>query len=169
MMRSLCRSRALARPDGGGRLSRRGFTLVEILVVVAILLTLASALIVTLASKPSEARVAKAKSDIAKLENVLEVFRVDMMRYPNEEEGLAALTAAPDSEDASRWKGPYIKRLQNDPWGNPYLYIYPGENNPDSFDLLSYGADGAEGGEGANADIGNWDASAGEEEAPPAE
>jgi general secretion pathway protein G len=138
--------------------TRRGFTLIEILVVIAILATLASAIVVTLHKKPDEARVAKTKSDIATLEGVLETCRLDMRRYPTEEEGLMALVKAPDSEDADRWGGPYIKRLQRDPWDRDYVYVAPGTYNPESFDLFSYGADGMEGGDGFNADIGNWEA-----------
>ena len=79
-----------------------------------------------------------------------------MGRYPTEDEGLIALVNPPDSEDAEKWKGPYVKRLNKDPWGNAYVYLYPGYYNTESFDILSYGADGTEEGEGFNADIGNW-------------
>lgn len=136
---------------------RRGFTLVEILVVIAIIATLASAVVLTISRKPEEAKVAKAKGDIAQLESVLEVFRIDMGRYPSDEEGLQSLITAPDTEDATRWKGPYLKRLEKDPWGRDYIFVTPGERNPDGFDLMSYGANGEEGGEGEfDADIGNW-------------
>jgi len=137
--------------------SRKGFTLIEILVVIAILATLASAVMMTLHKKPDEARVAKTKSDISSLEQALEVFRLDMQRYPTDEEGLQALVVAPDSEDVDRWKGPYIKRMENDPWGTPYVYAIPGEHNPESFDLMSYGGNREEGGEGEfDTDLGNW-------------
>jgi general secretion pathway protein G len=79
-----------------------------------------------------------------------------MRRYPTEDEGMEALVRAPEEEDAENWGGPYVKRLEKDPWGNPYVYIYPGIYNTEGFDLLSYGADGLEGGEGFDADIGNW-------------
>ena len=143
---------------------RRAFTLIEILVVVAILTTLASAVIITLSRKPDEARVASAKSNISTFETVLEVFRVDMRRYPTEDEGLLALVRQPDSEDADYWRGPYIKRVEKDPWGNPYVYIYPGYYNTEGFDLISYGKDDKEGGEEFDADIGNWEEEEGFEE-----
>lgn len=135
---------------------RRGFTLIEILVVVVILATLASAVVWSLRETPDQARIARAKSDVATLESALETFRLAMSRYPTDEEGLQALVTAPDSEDARKWKGPYLKRITRDPWDNPYVYEIPGSRNTDGFDVLSYGADGRAGGEGVNADIGNW-------------
>ncbi|HUT24782.1 MAG TPA: type II secretion system major pseudopilin GspG [Sumerlaeia bacterium] len=137
--------------------SRRGFTLIEILVVVVILTILATSVMLTVTSKPDEARVARSKADISTYETALEQFRLDMLRYPDEEEGLRALVRKPDSDDADRWRGKYVKRIEKDPWGNPYAYIYPGYYNPEGFDLVSYGADGQEGGEGQyDKDIGNW-------------
>jgi general secretion pathway protein G len=137
--------------------SRRGFTLIEILVVVIILTTLASAVMLSMRSKPDEARQARAQADIATIETALEAFRLDMRRYPADEEGISALVRPPDSEDADLWKGPYIKRLRKDPWDNPYVYVCPGYYNTEGFDLMSYGADGQEGGEGEfDRDIGNW-------------
>jgi general secretion pathway protein G len=135
---------------------RRGFTLIEILVVVIIIATLAAAVVLSLSGKPDEARVARAKADIGTIETALETFRLDMRRFPEEEEGLEALVKAPDSEDADRWKGPYLKRLEKDPWDRAYVYIYPGEYNEQGYDLLSLGADGKSGGEGVDADITNW-------------
>lgn len=143
---------------------KKGFTLIEIMVVVIILATLASTVIITMSKKPEEAKVTKAKSDIGTFETVLETFRLEMGRYPTEEEGLQALVKEPESEDADRWKGPYIKRVIKDPWGNPYVYINPGYYNPEGFDLFSYGADGLEGGEDFDTDIGNWETEEYEEE-----
>lgn len=137
---------------------RRGFTLIEILVVVIIIATLAAAVVLSLSGKPEEAAVSRAKADISTIETALDMFRLDMRRYPNEEEGLRALVSsdALAADDAARWKGPYLKRLQQDPWQNDYVYIYPGEMNTQSYDLVSYGADGQPGGGEFNTDIGNW-------------
>lgn len=134
----------------------RGFTLIEILVVVAIIATLASVVVLTLGGKTDEARTARAKSDIGTLETALEAFRLDLRRYPNQDEGLNALVNPTETEDSGRWKGPYIKRVNKDPWDHDYVYVFPGIHNPNSFDLVSFGSDGQEGGEGINADIGNW-------------
>jgi general secretion pathway protein G len=136
---------------------RRAFTLIEILVVVTILAILASAVVLTFSGKTDQARVARAKSDIATFETAIETFKLEMRRYPTEDEGLRALVEKPDSEDANRWTHPYVKRLEKDPWGNPYVYVCPGNHNADSFDIISYGADGREGGQGEfDKDIGNW-------------
>lgn len=139
------------------RTERRGFTLIEILVVIAIIATLATAVVMSIGSAPDEAKVARVQSDINVMESALERYRLDMGRYPEEEEGLAVLVTEPETEEASDWKGPYLKRLQKDPWKNDYVYVVPGENNPASFDIFSYGANGEEGGEGEyDAEIGNW-------------
>ena len=140
-----------------GRRAQRGFSLIEILVVITIMATLATMVVVMVSGKPDEAKVARAKSDISAFETALETLRLDMGRYPDEEEGLMLLVRRPDSEDGDKWKGPYIKRLEKDPWGNPYVYVNPGYENTEGFDLVCYGADGEEGGEdGLNQDIGNW-------------
>lgn len=131
--------------------------MIEVLVVVIILVTLASAAMLTMHQKPAQAREARAIADIATLETAIESFRLDMQRYPDEEEGLLALAKRPDSDDAELWKGSYIKRVPKDPWGNPYVYTCPGYMNTESFDLVAYGKDGQEGGEGEDKDIGNWD------------
>ena len=91
------------------------------------------------------------------LENALDQFRLDMANYPSTEQGLAALTTLPDNvpRPENYRPGGYIKKLPKDPWGNAYQYVYPGQRG--TFDLYSYGADGREGGEGLNADIGNWE------------
>ncbi|MBO6728585.1 MAG: type II secretion system major pseudopilin GspG [Maricaulis sp.] len=100
-----------------------------------------------------QASVQKARADIATLEQALDAYRLDMRRYPTVEEGLDALVNAPRDADNYR-EGGYIRRLPNDPWDNPYQYVYPGENGV--FDIYSLGADGREGGEDNDADIGNW-------------
>jgi general secretion pathway protein G len=140
------------------RKEQRGFTLIEVLVVLVIIATLATAAMLFMRDQPGEARMKRALSDIQVIETGLDAFKLNMMRYPDEEEGLEALITAPDSDDSSRWKGPYLKRLPTDPWGEPYIYLNPGQNNPDSFDIVTYGLDKQEGGEGENADIGNWEA-----------
>ena len=132
-----------------------GFTLVEIMVVVVILGILAATIIPRFIGTTHDARVGAAKTHVSELENALERFYVHMDRYPSTEEGLNVLVEPPAGDD-KRWRGPYIKQLRADPWGNPYQYRYPGTHHPTSFDVWSRGADGADGGEGENADIGNW-------------
>ncbi|RMD61468.1 MAG: type II secretion system protein GspG [Alphaproteobacteria bacterium] len=138
----------------GRRARQRGFTLVELLVVLVIL-----GLIVAFAAPRVIQYVGGAKSDAAKIQierlsSVLDLYRLEVGRYPSEDEGLQALVERP--ADAEAWNGPYIKKSNalTDPWGRPYIYRYPGEHG--EFDLYSLGADGAEGGDGENADITNW-------------
>jgi general secretion pathway protein G len=134
---------------------RRGFTLIEIMVVVVILGILAATIIPQFMGTTQDAKISAAKSQVAELESAIERFYVHMDRYPTTEEGLNVLITAP-AGDESKWRGPYVKMLRADPWGNPYQYVLPGTHHPTSFDLWSRGADGQDGGEGANADIGNW-------------
>jgi general secretion pathway protein G len=138
------------------RENRKGFTMIEILVVIVIIATLASAVVLTVADKPDQAKVARAKADISVMETALENFRLDMNRYPTEEDGLKALVKRPEDDEDDRWKGPYIKRIEKDGWGKNYEYFNPGYHNTEGFDIMSYGADGQEGGDKYNADIGNW-------------
>jgi general secretion pathway protein G len=136
---------------------RHGFTLIEIMVVVIILTILAGAVVTLVTGRTDDARVARARSDVANLETALEQFKLDMMRYPTSEEGLAVLREQPQSEDTHRWKGPYLRKpVPLDPWGNVYRYVSPGVENPESYDLESYGADGQDGGEGYARDIESW-------------
>jgi len=136
---------------------RRGFTLVEIMVVIIVLTILAAAIIPNLTGRTDDARVARARSDVANLETALEQFRLDMLRYPTSEEGLTVLREAPQSDDVTRWKGPYLtKPVPLDPWQNPYVFVSPGIQNPNSYDLASFGSDGQEGGEGYARDITSW-------------
>ena len=132
-----------------------GFTLIEIMVVVIILGILAATIIPQFIGTTHDAKVSTAKSNIAELESALERFYVHLDRYPTPEEGLKVLVDPPSGDD-KKWRGPYIKLLRPDPWGNPYQYRYPGTRRPTSFDIWSRGADGADGGEGEGADIGNW-------------
>jgi general secretion pathway protein G len=132
-----------------------GFTLIEIMVVVMILGILAATIIPQFIGTTHDARVSAAKGHIAELESALERYNIHMDRYPATEEGLKVLVEAPAGDD-KKWRGPYIKQLRSDPWGNPYQYKNPGTHHASSYDLWSRGADGADGGEGENADIGNW-------------
>jgi len=134
----------------------RGFTLIEIMVVVVILGILAATIIPQFIGTTFDAKVGASKAHVAELESAIERFYVHMDRYPTTEEGLKVLTDPPTGDDAKKWRGPYIKQLRNDPWGNEYQYHFPGTHHPTSFDLWSRGADGADGGEGEGSDIGNW-------------
>jgi general secretion pathway protein G len=133
-----------------------GFTLIEILVVIVILGILAAMIVPKVMSRPDEARVVAARQDIASLMQSLKIYRLDSKRYPTTEQGLQALVTKPTQPPVpDGWKGGgYIERLPLDPWGNPYQYLNPGLHG--EVDVFSYGADGAPGGEGMDADIGNW-------------
>lgn len=131
---------------------RRAFTLIELLLVLVILAVLAAVIVPKFTRRSEQARITAAKADIAAIETALDAFEVDNGRYPNSQEGLGALSVAPTG--LSGWKGPYLKRsTPKDPWGNAYVYRIPGQNNTSSFDLLSFGPDGQEGG---GDDIDNW-------------
>ena len=132
-----------------------GFTLIEIMVVVVILGILAATIIPQFIGTKQEAKINAAKASIAELESALERFYIHLDRHPTTEEGLKALVDPPSADD-KKWRGPYIKLLRPDPWGNPYQYRNPGVQRKTGFDLWSRGADGADGGEGDGADIGNW-------------
>lgn len=134
----------------------RGFTLIEIMVVVVILGILAAIAVPRIMSRPDTARITKAKQDIRVIENALKLYRLDNFSYPSTEQGLDALVEEPAGEPpAKNWKsGGYLDRLPQDPWGNPYQYLNPGVKS--ELDLYTLGADNRPGGEGPNADIGNW-------------
>lgn len=133
-----------------------GFTLVEVMVTLVIIGLLTTFVVMNVAPTLGDAKVKKVKGDISVLEQALEMYRLDMFDYPEESAGLNALATMPSGADEARYrKGGYIKRLPNDPWGNPYVYTYPGENGV--FDIVSYGADGEPGGEDQAADIVSWD------------
>lgn len=138
------------------RRSQFGFTLIELMVVIVIIGLLAT--VVTLNVLPSQDRamVEKARTDVSLLEQAMETYRLENLSYPRSEDGLQALMKPPASlTRPERYrKGGYIRRLPADPWGNDYHYLYPGRSG--SFDIYSLGADGAPGGEGDDADIGNW-------------
>ena len=133
-----------------------GFTLIEVMVVIAILAILAALIVPKVMSRPDEARVVAARQDIAALMQALKLYRLDSKRYPTTEQGLQALVARPSQAPVpDNWKaGGYVERLPMDPWGKPYQYLNPGLHG--EIDVFSYGADGALGGEGFDADIGNW-------------
>ena len=133
-----------------------GFTLLEMMIVVIIIGILAVSIVPQFIGTTHDAKVSAAKGHVSELENALERFNVHMDRYPTAEEGLKVLVEPPPGEQ-TKWRGPYIKQLRNDPWGNPYQYRCPGTHHPTSFDVWSRGADGQDGGEGQGADIGNWE------------
>lgn len=134
---------------------QKGFTLLEIIVVVAIIAILAAYIAPKVAGRVDDARISKAKSDIRVLESSLELYKLDNFVYPSTEQGLSALVNKPSGDNVKNWReGGYIKKLNKDPWGNEYRYQYPGSNS--EFDVFSLGADAAVGGEGEAADIGNW-------------
>ena len=127
------------------------FTLIELLVVILILAILAALIVPRIVGRTSDAKRAKAASDIATLSSLLQQYRLDNDHYPTTEQGLNALRVQPP--DATNWHGPYTtKNLPTDPWGNQYVYESPGENGAD-FTIISYGSDGAPGGEGDASDI----------------
>lgn len=133
-----------------------GFTLIEIMVVVAILAILGATVVPLIMDRPEEARVVKAKQDIGVLEQSLEMYRLDNFVYPTTDQSLQALVEKPTGEpEAPNWKsGGYVKKLPKDPWGREYIYLSPGESG--DYDIISYGRDGVEGGEDFDADISNW-------------
>ena len=142
------------RPD---RRKRAGFTLVEVMVVVVIIGLLATVVVINVLPAQDRAMVEKAGADIAVLEQAVETYRLDNLTFPRSEDGLQALVAPPASLNRpERYRqGGYVRRLPDDPWGNPYQYRQPGRDNR-PFEIISLGADGQEGGEGNDADISNW-------------
>ncbi len=129
--------------DRKRRAAERGMTLIEIMVVLVIIGLIAAAVTVNVMGSLAEAKNKQAKTDLHTIENCLDLYKLEKGRYPTTEEGLPAVVAAGK-----------CKNLK-DPWGNDYVYLYPGQLHPDSFDVKSYGEDGKPGGEGANADIVN--------------
>lgn len=134
----------------------RGFTLLEILIVVAIIAILASVVVPKIIGRVDEAQISKVKTDVAALESALDLYRLDNFQYPSTDQGMDALVSKPSGDPEPRnWKaGGYIKRLEKDPWGNDYQYLNPGEHG--EVDIFSMGEDGQVGGEGLATDVGNW-------------
>lgn len=135
---------------------QKGFTLIEIMVVIVILGILGALVVPRLMGRPDEARAVAARQDINTLAQALKLYRLDNARYPTSEQGLSALVSKPNSgPQPKNWKpGGYVERLPVDPWGNPYQYAAPGTHG--EIDIWSLGADGEPGGEGGDADVGNW-------------
>lgn len=131
------------------------FTLIEIMVVVVILGILAATIISEFGGTTTSAKIGMAKTNIAELESALERLNLHLDRYPTSEEGLAALVEAPAGTEDT-WHGPYVKQVRSDPWNNDFQYRNPGAHGVGKYDLWSRGVDGADGGEGENADVGNW-------------
>jgi general secretion pathway protein G len=137
--------------------SARGFTLIEIMVVVVIMGILAALIVPKLMGRTDDARIIAARQDIATIMQALKLYKLDNQRYPTTEQGLQALVVKPTAGPAADgWKtGGYLDKLPKDPWGNPYQYLYPGVKG--ELDVFSLGADGQPGGVGNDADIGSWD------------
>ena len=136
--------------------TQQGFTLIELIVVIVILGLLGSIIAPKFLGKTDTARITKVKTDIGSLESALDLYKLDNYTYPTTEQGLEALVNEPSDPEPANWqKGGYIKKLRKDPWQRDYLYLSPGEHG--EVDIYSLGADGVDGGEDANADIGNWD------------
>lgn len=135
---------------------QKGFTLIEIMVVIVIIGLLATLVLPRVMGRQEQAFIAKTKSDIQALSSALKFYKLDNFHYPSTDQGLQALVTLPSGDPVPKnWKkGGYVERLPNDPWGNPYQYLSPGEKM--EFDLWSWGADGVEGGEEGDAEIGNW-------------
>ena len=133
-----------------------GFSLVEILVVLVIMGLLISVVAPTVLNRADDARIQKVYADFKAIETALKIYRLDNYVYPNTEQSLDALVEAStlDPEPRNFKSGGYLSEMPRDPWGRPYLYLSPGENG--EIDIYSLGADGVSGGEGQNADIGNW-------------
>jgi general secretion pathway protein G len=140
------------------RRKRAGFTLVELMVVIVIIGLLATVVAINVLPSQDRAMIGKAKADISVLEQAIETYRLDNLSFPDDRQGLQALVAPPAGlAQPERYRqGGYVRRLPEDPWGNPYQYRRQSAHGG-QFDVFSYGADGAEGGEGHDADLGNWE------------
>jgi len=141
-------------PSSLRRRVQAGFTLIELMVVLVIIGVLAALIVPNVLERADDARVTAARTDINNLMQALKLYRLDNQRYPSAEQGLQALILKPTAPPIPpNWK-PYLDKLPNDPWGNPYQYLNPGVKG--EIDVMSFGADGKAGGEGKDADIGSW-------------
>ncbi len=142
-----------------GRTRARGFTLIEIMVVVVIIGLLAAVVVPEVIGQVEQARVTKAKQDIRGFETALAMFQLDNSKYPTTDQGLTALVQQPTDPSIRQWRrGGYLQHISKDPWGSDYHYEYPGTHGKE-YDVYTLGADNQPGGEGSNADIGNWNVS----------
>ena len=133
---------------------QRGFTLIELMVVLAIIGVLAALIVPNVLGRADDARITAARTDVGNLMQALKLYKLDNQRFPSAEQGLNALILKPATEPVpGNWK-PYLDKLPNDPWGRAYQYMNPGIKG--EVDVLSFGADGQAGGEGNNADVGSW-------------
>ena len=133
---------------------QRGFTLIELMVVLLIIGVLAALIVPNVLDRADDAKASAAKTDVSSLMQALKFYKLDNGRYPSTEQGLAALVSKPSTEPVpANWKK-NLDLLPNDPWGKPYVYMNPGVKG--EIDVMSFGADGQPGGEGKNADIGSW-------------
>lgn len=137
--------------------TQRGFTLIEIMVVVVIIGVLGAIVVPQFMSRPDQAKVTAAHTDIQAISTALEMYRLDTFNYPSTQQGLEALVTRPSGTPLAKNWNPqgYLKSLPVDPWGTPYQYLNPGTHSA-GYDLFSFGADGVQGGEGFATDIGNW-------------
>jgi len=136
------------------RVVQRGFTLIELMVVLVIIGVLAALIVPNVLDRAEDARATAAKTDVNNLMQALKLYKLDNQVYPTAEQGLQALVTKPTSPPVPpNWK-PYVEKLPNDPWGRPYQYLNPGVRG--EIDVMSFGADGQPGGEGKNADVGSW-------------
>lgn len=134
---------------------QRGFTLIEIMVVVIIIGLLAAIVAPQVIGRVDDAQIEKARADIRNIDSAMKFYRLDNFTYPSTEQGIEALVTKPNDPSVRNWKaGGYLDRVPKDPWGNPYLYLNPGNNA--EIDVYTLGRDGRPGGEGVDADIGNW-------------
>jgi len=150
----------MRRPDRSTRpLARRtrGFTLIEIVVVITVIGILAALVAPSIFQHVGAAKSATAKSQIEMIGTALDAYRLSNGRYPTTQQGLSALTEIPTVDTPTNWTGPYLRKaVPLDPWGVPYIYLCPGQVNLNGYDLISYGADGKPGGTGEDADILSW-------------